>query len=77
MIFVKNFGFLPISYIEREENMAKIIESSTNSRRQILLSSYDVINVVRNYQYLTKGIKDSEEILDKINENYFYLPEDF
>ena len=57
--------------------MAKIIENMTNSRRQILLSTYDVINIVRNYQYLTKNVKKYEEILDIIRENYFYLPEDF
>jgi len=57
--------------------MAKIIENTNNSRRKILLSSYDVINVVRNYQYLTQKVKTYEEILDIINENYFYLPEDF
>lgn len=59
--------------------MAKIIEQSENknARRQILLSSYDVISIVRNYQYLTKNIKTYEEILDTINANYFYLPEDF
>lgn len=77
MIFVKILKFLPTSYNESEGKMAKIIENSTKSRRQILLSSYDVINVVRNYQYLTKNIKTYEEILEKINENYFYLPEDF
>ncbi len=57
--------------------MAKIIEKEPNSRRQILLSSYDVITIVRNYQYLTKNIKNYEKILEKLNENYFYLPEDF
>ncbi len=57
--------------------MAKIIDNEYGSRRQILLSSYDVINIVRNYQYLTQKVKTYEEILDIINENYFYLPEDF
>jgi len=57
--------------------MAKIIEKSNGARREILLSSYDVINVVRNYQYLTKNIKNYEDILETINANYFYLPEDF
>ena len=57
--------------------MAKIIENTPNTRRQILLSSYDVISIVRNYQYLTKNINNYEEILEKLNENYFYLPEDF
>ena len=57
--------------------MAKIIEKSNGTRREILLSSYDVINVVRNYQYLTKDIKNYEDILEAINANYFYLPEDF
>lgn len=57
--------------------MAKIIEKNRKTRRQILLSSYDVISIVRNYQYLTKNIKSYEEIIEKLNENYFYLPEDF
>lgn len=57
--------------------MAKIIENPTQTRRQILLSTYDVINIVRNYQYLTKNVQKYEDILDIISENYFYLPEDF
>ena len=57
--------------------MAKIIENMNNARRQVLLSSYDVINIVRNYQYLTQNIKNYEEILEIINSHYVYLPEDF
>ncbi len=57
--------------------MAKVIENIQGGRRKILLSSYDVINIVRNYQYLVKNIKEYEKILDILNENDFYLPEDF
>lgn len=57
--------------------MAKVIENLQGGRRRILLSSYDVITVVKSYQYLVQNTKKYEEILDKLNIHSIYLPEDF
>lgn len=57
--------------------MAKVIENIEGGRRKILLSSYDVINVVRTYQYLVKRTKKYEKILDILREQNIFLPEDF
>lgn len=55
--------------------MAKIIENKIG-RRQIRLNTNDIITIVREYQNITIGSKNYEEIrknLDKIN---LYIPED-
>lgn len=57
--------------------MAKIIESVNGGRRQILLSSYDVLSVVQNYQYLVQKTRKYDQILDILSEHNIYLPEDF
>lgn len=57
--------------------MAKVIENLEGGRRKILLSSYDVINIVRTYQYIVQNTKKYEKVLDILRENDFYLPEDF
>ncbi len=64
-------------WLEREGKMAKVIENIEGGRRKILLSSYDVINVVRTYQYLVKRTKKYEKILDILREQNIFLPEDF
>ncbi len=57
--------------------MAKVIENTEGGRRKILLSTYDVVNVVRNYQYFVKNERRYEEVLDILREHDIYLPEDF
>lgn len=57
--------------------MAKVIENIEGGRRKILLSSYDVINVIRNYQYIVQNTKKYEKILDILQQANIYLPEDF
>lgn len=57
--------------------MAKVIENLEGGRRCIMLSSYDVITVVKSYQYLMKNTKKEEEILDKLRTHSIFLPEDF
>ena len=55
--------------------MAKIIENKIG-RRQIRLNTNDIITIVGEYQNITIGSKNYEEIrknLDKIN---LYIPED-
>lgn len=57
--------------------MAKVIENLEGGRRKILLSTYDIISIVRNYQYIIKGKHKYEDILDTLREHDMYLPEDF
>ncbi len=57
--------------------MAKVIENIEGGRRKILLSSYDIINVVRNYQYIIQKTKKYKKILDILQQANIYLPEDF
>lgn len=55
--------------------MARIIESSTNSRRTIQLSTDDIIAIVQEYQQLTHSLKHLEEIRDVLENKVIYLPE--
>lgn len=55
--------------------MAKIIENK-NGRRMVRLNPNDVINIVREYQNLSLGVKDYNELRGKLNEFEIYLPED-
>ncbi len=55
--------------------MAKIIDN-LNGRRSILLSTDDIIDIVREYQAASKECVNYDEIRKKIDNRYFYLPED-
>ncbi len=55
--------------------MAKIIENK-NGRRMVRLNPNDVINIVREYQNLSLGVKDYNELRGRLNEFEIYLPED-
>ncbi|MCD7779113.1 MAG: hypothetical protein LUH05_00365 [Candidatus Gastranaerophilales bacterium] len=55
--------------------MAKIIENS-RGRRNIRLNTEDIINIVREYQNISTGCKDYEEIRIKLNNFQLYIPED-
>ena len=55
--------------------MAKIIENN-NGRRMIRLNPNDVINIVREYQNISLGIKDYNDLRGRLNDFEFYLPED-
>lgn len=56
--------------------MARIIESDTNSRRIIRLSSEDVISIVREYQNTVSIGLNCENIRDMLENRVFYIPED-
>jgi len=56
--------------------MARIIETSTNSRRTIKLTTDDIISIVQEYQRLTIGLKNSEEIRDILENRIIFLPEE-
>lgn len=55
--------------------MARIIESSTNSRRTVQLSTDDIISIVQEYQQLTKNLRELEEIRDILENKVIYIPE--
>lgn len=55
--------------------MARILENK-EGRRNILLTTDDILSVVREYQKLTKGIKSYNLIREVLQNNKFYLPEE-
>lgn len=55
--------------------MAKIIENS-KGRRSIRLNTEDIINIVREYQNITKGTHSYNNIRERLDEVELYLPED-
>ncbi len=55
--------------------MAKIIEN-LSGRNTIRLSVDDIINIVREYQNITRNAYSYEEIRYKLAECEIYLPED-
>lgn len=55
--------------------MARILENQ-NGRRNIALTTDDVIMVVREYQKLVQGMRDYEQIRRVLNRNKIYLPEE-
>ena len=57
--------------------MAKVIENLEGGRRKILLSNYDILNVIRTYQTLVQKARKIDDVLEILRENYIYLPEDF
>ena len=62
-------------HVQGGHNMARILESSLK-RRTIALSSDDIISVVREYQRITKGNSDINEIRDALENNLICVPED-
>lgn len=55
--------------------MARIIESTTNTRRTIQLSTDDIISIVQEYQQLTNKYRHLQEIRDILENKVIYLPE--
>ena len=55
--------------------MARILENK-KGRRNIALTTDDVIRVVREYQNLAQGTRDYEQIRRVLNRNKIYLPEE-
>ena len=56
--------------------MARIIESSVNSRRMIKLSTNDIISIVQEYQQIAKGAKYIDNIRTLLEDRVIFLPED-
>lgn len=55
--------------------MAKIIENN-KGRRMVKLNPNDIINVVREYQNISVGVNDYNELRGRLNNFEIYLPED-
>lgn len=55
--------------------MAKIIKTSAK-RKMIRISTDDILSIITQYQTLTCGKKNYDEIRQILNQNAFYLPED-
>jgi len=57
--------------------MARIIESSVNSRRMVKLSTNDIISIVQEYQQIAKGAKCIDNIRTLLEDRVIFLPEDW
>lgn len=55
--------------------MARIIESSKNSRRIIQLSTEDIISIIQEYQQLRGSLRHLKEIRDVLENKVIYVPE--
>lgn len=55
--------------------MARILDN-VNGRRNIILTTDDVISLVKEYQTITKGASSYDEIRKLLNNNKLYLPEE-
>ena len=60
---------------DREVFMARILENR-RGRRNVLLTTDDILSVVREYQKITSGVKSYDEIREILEGNRFYLPEE-
>ncbi len=56
--------------------MARIIESFTNQRRVIKLSTNDILSIVRDYQRIVPRGISSELVREYLDDTVIYLPED-
>lgn len=55
--------------------MARILENE-RGRRNIVLTTDDVLMVVQEYQKFTKGIREYEDVRRILNRNKIFLPEE-
>ncbi len=55
--------------------MAKILENSTG-RKTIRISSFEILEIVKEYQQITKGKTHYQDALDALGNTVLFLPED-
>lgn len=55
--------------------MARILENK-KGKRNVLLTTDDVLSVVREYQKITRGVKSYDKVREILEGNRFYLPEE-
>jgi len=56
--------------------MARIIENDFG-KRSVLLSTDDIISVVKEYQTISSGCKNYEDVRNILKKKYIFLPEEF
>lgn len=56
--------------------MARIIESETNSRRMIKMSTDDILSIVKDYQRIVPRFSTEEEARNYLSDRIIYVPED-
>jgi len=56
--------------------MARIIESETNSRRMIKMSTDDILSIVKDYQRIVPRFSTEEEARNYLSDRIIYIPED-
>ena len=56
--------------------MARIIEAVNSNRRIIKMSVDDILSVIREYQVCVSGIRNEEEIRNRLSDTVIYIPED-
>lgn len=55
--------------------MARILENESG-RRNILLTTDDILTLVREYQKITRGADNYNEVRELLNNHKLYLPEE-
>lgn len=55
--------------------MARIINSTTGSRRIIKLSTDDIISIIQEYQQLTNKFRHLQDIRDILEDKAIFIPE--
>lgn len=56
--------------------MARIIETSTASRRVIKLSTNDILSVVKEYQAIVPRFSDENTARNYLDDRVIFIPED-
>lgn len=56
--------------------MARIIETSTNGRRMIKMSTDDIISVVQDYQRIVPRFSTEKDAREYLTDTVIFLPED-
>jgi len=56
--------------------MARIIEKEGTARRIIKLSADDIVNIIQQYQTVTKGYTNTYIVRDLLKNCPFYVPEE-
>ena len=56
--------------------MARIIESTNNSRRIIKLSANDILSIVKDYQRIVPRHSNTENAIDYLSDTVIFIPED-
>ena len=56
--------------------MARIIESGTSSRRLIIMSTDDIISIVKDYQRIVPRFSNFEEARNYLSDTVIFIPEE-